>query len=61
MEFMNAALVDPAAPSFRPFSFSALSSSSREVVSLTDIKEQLQHMCADFGSRLDHLSIRCVR
>ena len=45
----------PAAPTSRPSSSSALSSSSRADVSLIDIMEQLQHMHADFGSCLNHL------
>ena len=52
----NAAPVDPATPSSRPFFSSAPSSSSQVAVSLADIMEQLQHMRADFGNRLDDLS-----
>ena len=44
------------APTSRPFSSSALSSSSRADVFLVDIMEQLQRMLANFGSHLDPLS-----
>ena len=40
----------------RPSSSSAPSSSFRIETSLTAIMDQLQHMRADFGSRLDHIS-----
>ena len=50
-----------AAPTPRPSSTSAPSSSSMADISLTDIMDQLQHMRADFGSRLNHLSDECVR
>ena len=56
MEPSNATLVDPTTLSFRPSSSSAPSSSSQATISLTDIMEKLQHMHANFGSRLDHLS-----
>ena len=55
-ELTDAAPTDPATLSFQPASSSAPSSSSRAVVSLANIMEELQHMCANFGSRLDHLS-----
>ena len=55
-ELTDAAPTDPTTPSFQPASSSAPSSSSRAVVSLANIMEELQHMCANFGSRLDHLS-----
>lgn len=44
------------APTSRPSSSSALSSSSRADVSPANIMEQLQHKRANFGSHLDHLS-----
>ena len=45
-----------AAPAFRPSSSSAPPSSSFKVVAfLVAIMDQLQLMCANFGSRLDHL------
>ena len=44
------------APTPRPSSSFAPSSSSRADVSLADIRDQLQHMCVDFGNRFDHLS-----
>ena len=45
-----------ATPSLRASSSSAHFSSSRVDVSLANIMDQLQHMSADFGSRLNHLS-----
>ena len=45
-----------AAPTPRPSSSSTPSSSSRADVSHVDIMDQLQHMGANFGSYLDHLS-----
>ena len=45
-----------AAPTPRPSASSAISFSSRANVSFIDIMDQLQHMRADFGSCLDHLS-----
>ena len=56
MEPLDAAPVDPIAPSSRPSSSSAPSSSSQAVISFADIMEKLQHMHADFGICLDHLS-----
>ena len=44
-----------AAPTLQPSFTSAPSSSSRADVSLANIKDQLQHMHADFGTHLDHL------
>ena len=55
LEPLDVAPADPTALSSRPSSLSAPSSSSRAAVSLADIMEQLQHMCADFGSCFDHL------
>ena len=52
----DAAPANPIAPSSRPSSSSAPSSSSQAVISLVNIMEKFQHMHADFGSRLDHLS-----
>ena len=52
----TAAPTNPAAPSSQSTSSSTPSSSFRALVSLADIMEQLQHMRADFGSCLDHLS-----
>ena len=45
-----------ATPTPQPSSTSAPSSSSRADVSLADIMDQFQHIRADFGSHLDHLS-----
>ena len=45
-----------AAYATQPSSSSAPSTSSRVEASLATILDQLQHMHADFGSRLDHLS-----
>ena len=56
VEPSNATPVDLAAPSTRPSSSSTPFSSYRVAVSLTNILEKLQHMHADFGSLLDHLS-----
>ena len=56
VEPLDATPANLVALSSRPFSSSALSSSSQAVISLADIMEKLQHMHADFGSRLDHLS-----
>ena len=56
VEPLDAAPVDPIAPSSRPSSSFAPSSSSQAIISFADIMEKLQHMRADFGSCLDHLS-----
>ena len=48
--------VEDATYATRPSSSSAPSSSSGVEVSLVAILDQLQHMHADFGSRLNHLS-----
>ena len=56
MELTNAAPADPEASSSQTSFSSAPSSSSQVAVSLADIMEQLQHMRADFGNRLDDLS-----
>ena len=56
VEPSDAAPANPAAPSSRPSSSSAPSSSSQAAISLANIIKQLQHMRANFGSRLDHLS-----
>ena len=56
VEPSDVALADHVAPSPRPFSSSAPSSSSRATVSFTDMMGQLQLMSVDFGSHLDHLS-----
>ena len=46
-----------AAPAFRPSSSStSLSFSFKAEFSLSAIMDQLQLICVDFGSRLDHLS-----
>ena len=45
-----------ATPTPRPSSSSTPSSSFRADVSLVDTMDQLQHMRANFGSRLNHLS-----
>ena len=55
VEPSNVALADHVAPSSRPFSSSAPSSSSRAIVFFANIMEQLQLMSVDFGSHLDHL------
>ena len=48
---------DDATPTPRPSSSSAPSSSSSGMeASLAAIIDQFQHMHADFGSRLDHIS-----
>ena len=56
VEPSDAAPANPAAPCSRPSSSSAPSSSSQAAISIADIIKQLQHMRADFGSRLEHLS-----
>ena len=56
VEPSDVAPTNTAAPSSQSSSSSTPSSSFRALVSLADIMEQLQHMRADFGSRLDHLS-----
>ena len=52
----DAAPANPVALFSRPSSTSAPSSLSRVAVSLADIIEWFQHMRADFGSHLNHLS-----
>ena len=47
---------EDAAFASRPSSSSAATSSSRVKTSLVAIMAQLQHMHADFGSHLDHIS-----
>ena len=53
VEMMDSA---PIAPSSQPSFTSAPSSTFKADVFLADIMEQLQHIHADFGSHLDHLS-----
>ena len=56
VEPTDVALTDLTTPFSQRSSSSTSSSSSQATVSLADIMEQLQHMRANFGSRLDHLS-----
>ena len=56
VEPSDVAPTNPAAPSSQSSSSFASSSSFRAPVSLVEVMEQLQHMHADLGSHLDHLS-----